>query len=92
MKIVPNTELVLVKADEVEKQSEGGIDIPEVAQQNLRKLQNRGKVVAIGMKVEYWQVGDYVSFYRNGAVPILEEGDEFLSMHQGHILCKFVEL
>jgi len=90
MTIIPNQELVIIKPESVAEVSEGGIIMPELVKENKSKLQNRGEIVALGSKVEFWQVGDFTSFYRNAATPIVENGVEYLSIHHSHILCKFV--
>lgn len=90
MTIIPNEELVLIKAESIPEVSTGGIIIPDLVKENKQKLQNRGTIVAIGAKIEFWKVADFVSFYRNAATPVIENGVEYLLIHYTHILCKFV--
>ena len=84
-----NVELVLIKPDSIQDKSEGGIFFSEDARDNLKRKQNRGTVVSVGRKVELWQPGDYVSFYRAAATSVMEDGEEFLTIHTDHILVRF---
>lgn len=90
MTILTNKNLVLIKPEAIKEVSEGGIILPDLVKENRAKLQNRGTIVSVGRDVDFWQAEDFVSFYRNAATPIIEDGIEYLTIHQDHILCKFV--
>ena len=89
-KLESGPNLVLIEPDNVERESP--IAMSDEEKKNREKEQNRGKVICIGDNVTFWVVGDYVSFYRNAATPIKENGKQYLTIHQGHILVRFKEV
>lgn len=92
-KLETGPDLVLIEPDDVERKPEQSvIEMSDVEKKNREKEQNRGKIVCVGDDVKFWVVGDYVSFYRNAATPIKEDGKEFLTIHKGHILVRFKEI
>lgn len=89
---VPNLELVLIIPEKIEeKMKVGDVDLEksEVQKENERKAQTRGTIFAVGDKVEFWEEGDKVSFYRAASTEIKEDGILYLSINQANILCKF---
>lgn len=85
-----NVDMVLIKPDEaVEAVSLGGIIAPDEAKANAMKKQNRGTVQVVGNKCEWVKNGDWVSFYKNAATEIQEDGISYVVIHEGHILAKF---
>lgn len=90
MQIIPNEELILILPEAIEEISGGGIILPDLVRENKSKLQNRGTITEVGDLVTFWKKGDFVSFYRNAATPIVEDGVEYLTIHKSHILVKFV--
>lgn len=88
MNIEPLYEQVLIKPYETEKQTTGGINIPET----LQERPSKGLVIAVGsglterpMKVN---VG-YTAFYIKGAgTQIEEDGEKYLLMRDKEILAQ----
>lgn len=87
---VPNLELVIVIPERLDTRDQTAIQMSEVEKDNARKLQNRGTIFAIGDNVDFWEVGDFVSFTRPQSTEIKEGDQVYLSVHQSSILCKFV--
>lgn len=93
MRPIPNLELVLIIPDKVEdtiKIGDKELEKSDVQKENEKKAQNRGKIFAVGNKVEFWEKGDYVSFYKAASTPVVEDGVTYYSINQGNILVKFV--
>lgn len=89
---VPNLELVLIipeKLEETFKLGDKEAEKSESQKENERKVQNRGTVFAVGDDVRFWEEGDFVSFYRNAATEIKEDGKVYFSIDQRNVLCKF---
>lgn len=84
-------DLVLIAPDEIKREAESKILMSDDEKKTLERQQNRGKIINVGENVKFWKVDDYVSFYRNAATPIKEAGTEYLSIHYGHILVRFIE-
>ncbi len=84
-----NVELVLIKPDAIEEKTDTGIIKPEEAKAKEMKAQNRGIVELVGNECKWLKKGDYVSFYRNAATDITEEGTSYVLIHEGHTLAKF---
>ena len=82
----PHPDMVIIIADKYSDKTEGGLIVPDLVRENQNKKQNRGEVSLIGSKVEWPAKGDYVSFYRNAATPIIEDGTEYLVINAQHIL------
>lgn len=92
-KLETGPDLVLIEPDNVERKEEDSpIAMSAEEKKNREKEQNRGKIVNIGENVQFWNIDDYVSFYRNAATPIKEDGKEYLTIHKGHILVRFKEI
>lgn len=92
-KLETGPDLVLIEPDSVERKEEDSqIKMSDEEKKNREKEQNRGKIVNVGESVQFWKIDDYVSFYRNAATPIKEEGKEYLTIHKGHILVRFKEI
>lgn len=90
---VPNLELVIIipeKIEETMKMGDKDLEKSEIQKENERKAQTRGTIFAIGGKVEFWEKGDLVSFYRAASTEIKEDGTVYLSINQANVLCKFV--
>jgi chaperonin GroES len=82
----PIADRVLVKPDEAEQTTKGGIIIPDTAKEKPQ----RGKVVAVGngkkdepMTVK---VGDTVLYGKYSGTEINLDGDEYLIMRESDIL------
>jgi co-chaperonin GroES (HSP10) len=91
---VPNLELVLIipeKLEETVKMGDSEIVKSDIQKENEKKAQNRGTIFAVGDEVKFWQKDDFVSFYRNAATEITEDGTRYFSINQQNILCKFVK-
>ncbi|HUM52466.1 MAG TPA: co-chaperone GroES [Chitinophagales bacterium] len=84
-----NVDMVLIKPDPIPEESTGGIIAPDIARANAMKKQNRGIVMIIGSECKWAQVGWYVSFYKNAATDMPEDGEDFVIVHEGHVLAKF---
>lgn len=90
---VPNLELVLIIPEKLEDTVDLGgtkLEKSEIQKDNEKKAQNRGVVFAVGNDVKFWQKDDLVSFYRNAATEIREDGKVYFSINFQNILCKFV--
>lgn len=83
-----NKHLVAIEPDEVAETTESGLHIPDTAKDNLQKAQNRGKVILVGAEVPWPEKGMYVSFYRNAATDITEDGKKYLTLHHMHVLAE----
>lgn len=89
---VPNLELVLIIPEKIEdtmKVAGKDLEKSEIQKENERKVQSRGTIFAVGDKVEFWEKGDLVSFYRAAATEIKEDGTVYFSINQANVLCKF---
>lgn len=86
-----NKKLVVIKPLEIEETSEAGIIKSEVEKDNLMKKQNRGTISHIGDGCVFCKVGDFVSFYRNAATPLKEDGVDYLVINEDHILVTLKE-
>ena len=90
---VPNLELVLIIPEKLEDEVDLGetkIVKSELQKENEKKAQNRGTIFAVGEKVEFWKKDDFISFYRDAATKITEDGTVYFCINQQNILCKFV--
>lgn len=90
---VPNLELVLIIPEKIEEtMSVGGKELEksEIQKDNEKKVQSRGTIFAVGEAVDFWEKGDWVSFYRAAATEIKEDGVVYFSINQANVLCKFV--
>jgi co-chaperonin GroES (HSP10) len=90
---IPNLELVLIIPEKLEDTIDLGgtkLEKSEAQKDNEKKAQNRGTIFAVGDDVKFWQKGQLVSFYRNAATEIKEDGQVYFSIHQQNILCKFI--
>lgn len=84
-------DLIIIEPDQVDR-TESKIQMSDEEKKNLERQQNRGKIVNIGEDVAFWKVNDYVSFYRNAATPIKENGKDYLTIHKAHVLVRFTEI
>lgn len=96
MKPLAGPDLIVIKPIPTERQQkveagESKIIMSEEEKKNASKEQNRGHIVSIGIDVKFWQEGDFVSFYKGATTTINVDGTEYLSIHKGHVLVKFVE-
>ena len=82
-------DLILIIPDTVER--DGPIIMSDEEKKNLSKEQNRGRIICVGESVSYWQVGDYVSFYKGASTTIKESGIEYVTIHKNHVLVRFAE-
>ena len=90
---IPNLELVLIIPEKIEDEIDLGetkIVKSDIQKENEKKAQNRGTIFAVGDKVEFWKKGDFVSFYKNAATSVTEEGKVYFTINQQNILVKFV--
>ena len=87
----PLADRVLVKVDEEETKTKGGILIPDTAQKRSQK----GTVMAIGSGTELdngtrlpfeVKVGDHVLFAKYSGVDIDEDGEKYLLLAERDIL------
>ena len=97
MKPLAGPDLIVIKPIPTERElkvesGESKIILSEEEKKNVNKEQNRGHIVSIGPDVHpFWKEGDFVSFYKGATTTIKESGIEYLSIHKGHVLVKFVE-
>lgn len=88
-KFNPHYDRIVIKADEAEKKTEGGIIIPETAQEKPR----RGVVVAVGpgKKEEPMQVKpkEKVLYSKYSGTEIEMDGEEYLIMKADEVLTAF---
>ena len=90
---IPNLELVLIIPEKIEDTIDLGdtkLEKSDAQKENEKKAQNRGTIFAVGDKVEFWKKGDFVSFYRNAATQVTEDGKVYFTINQQNILVKFV--
>ena len=91
MKVTPLNDRILVKREEAEETSKGGIILPDTAKEKPRqgeiiavgtgKLDDSGKRVPLSVKQ-----GDKVLFTAYGGTDIKIEGEDFLIMREDDIL------
>ncbi|MEE9516342.1 MAG: co-chaperone GroES [Candidatus Adiutricales bacterium] len=91
MKMRPLQDRVLVKREEEEEQTVGGIIIPDTAkekpQQGTIIAVGKGKVLDNGTKIELdVKVGDKILFSKYAATDIKLEDEEYLIMREDDIL------
>jgi co-chaperonin GroES (HSP10) len=97
MKPLAGPDLIVIKPalTEREEQVETGetkIEMSALEKENQKKEQNRGTIVSLGVDVNpFWKEGDFVSFYKGATTTIRENGIDYLTIHKGHVLVKFVE-
>ena len=98
--IVPLLHTILIKPDEVETKTVGGIIIPDVVTDKERKAVEYGTVVTVGPRafIDYGcdptilKGGDRISFARHsGKVIKDEDGTEFVLVNDIDILAKIEE-
>lgn len=86
MKLRPINDRVVIKPDAPEEKTQGGIILPETAQEKPR----RGTVVAVGSgkpgQTMTLKAGDVVMFGKYAGNEIEEGGEEFLVMREDDIL------
>lgn len=84
-KIQPIADRVLVKADDAEEKSKGGIIIPDTAKETPQK----GTVLAVGKGTKddpmTVKVGDSVLYGKYSGTEITVEGEELLFMRESDI-------
>lgn len=83
MKVQPLSDRVFVKPAEVEKTTESGIIIPDVAIEKPSK----GIVVAVGKVVEELKEGDNVMFQIGAGIPMEIQGENILIIRESEIIC-----
>lgn len=82
---------VAIKASELFTQAESPLKKSEQTQDQIARKQNIGVIQMMGNKCDPWiTVGDTVSFYRNAATTVPWGGEEFLLVHEDHILVSFI--
>ena len=91
MKMRPLQDRVLVKREEEEEQTVGGIIIPDTAkekpQQGTIIAVGKGKILDNGTKVKLdVKVGDKILFTKYAATDIKIDGEEYLIMREDDIL------
>lgn len=78
---------IIIEPDPVEKQTAGGIFIPDTAQE----IPVRGTVVGVGFGTFYVKmvvnVGDRVLYPKRVGILMPIEGNMFLVMRQGDLIC-----
>lgn len=86
-------EYVVIKPEATPEKSESGtIIIPDLVRESMNKLQNRGTVIYVGSKVEWPEVGKFVSFYRAAATPIITRDGEALVINSQHVLATLEQI
>lgn len=99
MKITPLFDNILVKVDDVDEISEGGIYIPKSTRDEEQEMQNLGIVVAVGpgrpkeedgLKRPYIPMvlkeGDRVYFGKYAGTDVILDGKEFYLMSEQSVL------
>ena len=85
IKIKPLADRVLVEADVADEKTEGGIIIPDTAQEKPQK----GKVIAVGNGTKdepmTVKVGDSVLYGKYSGTELALNGDEYLIMKESDI-------
>ena len=79
---------ILVQQHEAEAESEGGIIIPDKAQER----NNLGVVLGVGDKVTKVKTGDEIFYQNLGVVPFTIGGVTVLIMDEDDVLLKFEEV
>ena len=87
----PLADRVLVKVDEEETKTKGGILIPDTAQKKSQKgtvmAIGSGKVLDNGTRLPFeGKVGDHVLFAKYSGVDIDEDGEKYLLLAERDIL------
>lgn len=87
----PLADRVLVKVDEEETKTKGGILIPDTAQKKSQKgtvmAIGSGKVLDNGIRLPFEvKVGDHVLFAKYSGVDIDEDGEKYLLLAERDIL------
>jgi len=77
-KMKPLRDLVLIKPIKPDETKNGLIIIPNA------QLQNKGKVVAIGVKTKLIKIGDTVMYYQNSGTLIDYNNEEHLLVSEEH--------
>ena len=72
MNVIPYRDRLLIKKDEVEKKSSGGI----ILQEETQELPVQGKVVGVGSEIDDIYEGDIVIFGRYAGNNRVNVGDE----------------
>jgi len=86
-KLVPHPDMVILDEVKVKEVSEGGIVLSDEAKANEKRKQNRGTVIWVGTNVSWIKEGDFVSFYKNASTYLQVEDEEFVEVHEAHVLC-----
>ena len=73
---------IIVQKEEVKKQTESGIIIPESAQEKPQ----RGVVASVGNKVKSVEVGDNIMFSKWGGTEITVAGKDYVILKQDDVL------
>src|SRR5437868_5095195 len=93
----PLGDKVLVRRDEAEKETSGGILLPDSASEKPK----RGTVLAAGpgkkdengnLLPMQTSIGDRVLFHRYGGAEVVLDGQEFLILPESEILCVLEEV
>lgn len=84
LKVNPAT--VLIKPDQLEEKTEGGLHkSPEQLQNELKKL-NRGTIVNVGKDVDWLFIGEFACFYRGAASEIEDDGETYFLVRSTNVL------
>lgn len=83
MTIKPNKNRVIIREQEAETTTRGGIVLPEGAKERA----SRGTVVAIGCDVTEFQEGDTVLFNAFSGHEFKLNGDKFMAFREKDIHC-----
>ena len=86
-KLVPHPDMVILEEVKVKTKTDGGIVLSEEAMANEKRKQNRGTVIWVGNKVDWIKEGDFISFYKGASTYLEVEGEEFVEVHEAHVLC-----
>ena len=84
MDLHPLNDLVVVRPEEMESQTDSGLHIPESAQSTVR----RGTVVSIGPNVVGVKRDDYVIFPRHVGTPFDIDGESYLIIQEENFYAK----
>lgn len=78
----PGFDRIVVLPDPAEELTAGGLFKPNA------EPPQRGTVVAIGPKVEFYAEADVVLYGRYAGTPVVLDGTEYLVLHEPDVLCR----
>lgn len=84
----PYSDRIIVRANNPEKKSKGGIIIPDTAQEVARE----GTVIFSGPSCERTKVGDKVMYGKYSGTETEVNGIECMMMRENDLLCKYYDI